>query len=78
MEAIRPTSDGTCPDVTVPCSSNTSPDNTYCVYPDEKEAGLCPISEIRIMNEDELEDFDTSEFIVQGFRSDEWLVYSKY
>ena len=68
MKAKRPTSDGTCPDQTEPCSNNTSPENTYCVYPYEKEAGLCPITDIRIMNDDELEDFDTSEYVVQGFR----------
>ena len=68
LEAIRPTSDGQCPDLTVPCSSNTSPENTYCVYPDEKEADHCPITDIRIMNEDELEGFNTSEYVVQGFR----------
>ena len=77
LEAIRPASNDRCPDLTVPCSNNTSPENTYCVYPDEKQAGLCPVTEIKIMSEDELGGIDTSVYVVQRFRSDEWLVYSK-
>ena len=69
MEAIRPTSDGKCPDLKVPCSNNTSPENTICVSPYEQESGLsCPITDIRIMKEEEVEDLDLSEYVIQSFR----------
>ena len=51
IEALRPSANAeTCPDETIPCSSTTSIENTICVSREDKEAGLCPITEIKLMD----------------------------
>ena len=55
VDTLRPNSDGQCPPNTVPCSRNTSIDNTICVEQDESECGIldkCPITEIWLATED--------------------------
>ena len=48
-QALRPISDGFCPEKTVPCSNITSLENTVCISIEDKETGLCPITEVKIM-----------------------------
>ena len=54
-KALRPTSNGSCPENSTPCSNVTSPENTICMYPNEKEKGLCPITEIKLVYENQYE-----------------------
>lgn len=52
VDTLRPNSDGQCPPKTVPCSMNTSLENTICVEQDESECGIpenCPITEIKLV-----------------------------
>ena len=45
-----------CPDGTEPCSTNTSPSNTVC-YPPEDHPTSCPITDIKIIDEDRAQPF---------------------
>ena len=50
-EALRPTLiDRACPEGTTPCSSATTIENTICISREDKDAGLCPITEIKLMD----------------------------
>ena len=51
IDALRPTDDNVCPEMTLPCSDITQPENTICVSLEDKDAGLCPITEIMIMDQ---------------------------
>ena len=53
--ALRPISDGTCPENSIPCSNVTTLENTICIYPNEKAQGLCPITEIKLVYENQYE-----------------------
>ena len=66
VDAIRPDSNqktisnnGDCPSTTVPCSSATSPDNTICVTQEDKDSGLCPITEVKLMDKTQAENLDS-------------------
>ena len=57
VDTFRPNSDGECPNKTVPCSEITSPENTICVESKESDNTIlddCPITEIKLVNEDQL------------------------
>ena len=74
-ETLRPTLDGACPSGTVPCSFNTSPENTICMSPEEK--GLCPVTEIKLMNKTQAEVLDPEIYQTIDFKNDTVIVYSK-
>ena len=75
-DALRPTSDGICPEMTTACSFDTKPENTICVSPDDKLAGLCPITNIQIMSRRDSSRLSLSYTTLQ-IEDDVWLVYSK-
>ena len=45
--------------MTVPCSSITSLENTVCASIEDKENGLCPITEVEIMSLAQAENLDS-------------------
>ena len=53
-----------CPKGTVPCSPNTSVENTLC-YPKKDIDLLCPITLIQILSIDYAEAFETAGFRIQ-------------
>ena len=62
-------SDGSCPENTVPCSDSTSAENTVCYSTEDKEAKLCPIKELKLMEKAQAdglvkEDYEKNE--IQG------------
>ena len=61
-------------------------ENTICMYQNEIEAGLCPITEIKLMYGNQYENLDTQNYTSEIFKRDVelsnstdnvWLVYSK-
>ena len=53
FDTLRPDIDGECPAKTVPCSQNTSPENTICIEQDKTENEImdfCPITEIKLVS----------------------------
>ena len=48
-QAVRPSTNSTCPSGTSPCSINTSKENTYCYRTSEGKA-KCPITGIQFVN----------------------------
>ena len=48
----------------VPCSLATSPENTICVTQEEKELGLCPITEVKFMGKTQAENLDSENYKV--------------
>ena len=84
IDASRPdtnqqtiSNNGDCPGEKIPCSAATSPDNTICVTQIEKDSGLCPITEIKLMDKTEAENLDSENYKVHAFTDDLSLVYSK-
>ena len=79
LNTVRPNKDGVCPDKTIPCSKNTSPENTICVEPGATENGIsndCPITEIKLVDPIEANQLDPAYYKVLDFK--QWkLVYSK-
>ena len=53
----------------------TSPENIVCYSSDSLED--CPITEIKFMNESEVDALDETEFTKVFFMEDTYLVYSK-
>ena len=79
LNTVRPNKDGVCPDKTIPCSNNTSPENTICVEPGVTEDGIssdCPITEIKFVSSNEADQLDPAFYKVLDFNQRK-LVYSK-
>lgn len=58
---------GDCPEGTLPCSPNTSPENTVC-YPEGQINPNCPITEVFMANSEDYETIKSdSSFIVLDF-----------
>ena len=72
---MRPNLQNECPSGTSACSQNTSPENTVC-YPLEEHADACPITEIKFVQNSELDTIQDS-FTQVTFNSEKTLVYSK-
>jgi len=43
-----------CPEGLTPCNPNASPSNVYCVSPEVVSADQCPITDIKVITDDEV------------------------
>ena len=74
-EVLRPNLQNECPSGTSACSQNTNSGNTVC-YPQEEHDDACPITEIKFVQNSELDSIQDS-FTQVTFNSEKTLLYSK-
>ena len=65
-----------CPSGTVPCLTNTAPNETLC-YPEDQLSESCPITDIKIVDLNATSEYIDQGYILVDYNETATLVYSK-